>query len=80
MNRPFRIFVMRVDSRARIGNIAQVRGALFIGDRSMADKIFVVFTLLGLVALYGMYCGVYLFSLLPLGVSIYALYSHNRSE
>jgi hypothetical protein len=46
----------------------------------MADKIFVVFTCSGLLALYGMYCGVYLFSLLPLGVSIYALYSHNRSE
>jgi len=46
----------------------------------MADKIFVIFTLLGLVALYGIYCGAYIFSLLPLGVSLYALYSHHRSE
>ncbi len=46
----------------------------------MADKIFVVFILLALVALYGMYCGAYIFAVLPLGVSLYALYVHHRNQ
>ena len=44
----------------------------------MADKIFVIFLFLSLVAVYGLYRGIPIFAAVPFGVALFALYSHLR--
>lgn len=45
----------------------------------MADKIFVIFLLLSLVAVYGLSHNIPIFAPLPFGVALFALYSHIHS-
>ena len=42
----------------------------------MADKIFVIFLLLSLIAVYGLSHGIPIFAAMPFGIALFALYSH----